>query len=88
MIKFCAEKAFEDNLHYFWVHTSFIDKSNHAALETAITSMFRWYRNVTTCYVYLVDVSILGCNIYPKAKKTPWQADIGSIRWFTRGWIL
>jgi len=41
MIKFCAEKAFEDNLHYFWVHTSFIDKSNHAAREMAITSMFR-----------------------------------------------
>ena len=60
-IQFCGEQARRDKLHYFWVDTCCIDKSN-TELSEAINSMFRWYRNAVKCYVYLLDVSTNGHN--------------------------
>jgi hypothetical protein len=56
-IYFCGEQARRDGLQYFWVDTCCIDKSNAVELQEAINSMFRWYRDATKCYVYLLDVS-------------------------------
>jgi hypothetical protein len=42
-IRFCREQAQQDGLHYFWVDTCCIDKSDKAELSHAIQSMFRWY---------------------------------------------
>ena len=63
---------------YQWVRidTCCIDKSSSAELSEAINSMFRWYRNSKECYVYLEDVSIDDMD------------QLGSSRWFTRGWTL
>lgn len=56
-IKFCSEQAERDGLRFFWIDSCCIDKSNSTELQTAINSMFRWYRDATKCYVYLSDVS-------------------------------
>ena len=56
-IQFCGEQAKRDGLQYFWVDTYCIDKSNSMEPAEAINSMFRWYRDLTKCYVYLLDVS-------------------------------
>ncbi|PVH96207.1 hypothetical protein DM02DRAFT_570024, partial [Periconia macrospinosa] len=56
-IRFCGEQAKRDGLHYFWVDTCCIDKSNSTELSEAINSMFRWYQAAAKCYVYLADVS-------------------------------
>jgi hypothetical protein len=58
-IQFCGEQARRDKLHYFWVDTCCVDKSNSTELAEAINSIFRWYRDATRCYVYLSDVSRL-----------------------------
>ena len=42
-LRFCAEQATRDSLHYFCVDTCCIDKSNAVELQEAITSMFAWY---------------------------------------------
>ena len=54
-IRFCMEQARKDVLPNFWVDTCCIHKANHTELSEAITSMFRWYRDVVKCYVYLSD---------------------------------
>ncbi|KAF2192932.1 HET-domain-containing protein [Zopfia rhizophila CBS 207.26] len=51
-IRFCRERARQDDLQYFWIDTCCINKANKAELSQAINSMFRWYRNATRCYVY------------------------------------
>ncbi|KAH7418739.1 kinesin light chain 1 [Cadophora sp. MPI-SDFR-AT-0126] len=56
-IQFCGKQARRDGLQYFWVDTCCIDKSNAVEYQHAINSMFRWYRDATKCYVYLLDVS-------------------------------
>lgn len=56
-LQFCANKAAEDNLNFFWIDICCIDKSSSAELQEAIGCMFRWYRNSAECYVYLEDVS-------------------------------
>lgn len=85
-LRFCAKQAKRDGLHYFWVDTCCIDKSDSSELQRAINSMFQWYQNAAKCYVYLSDVSTAG------AKTESWlsalqEAFMGS-RWFTRGWTL
>ncbi|KAH8878509.1 HET-domain-containing protein [Thozetella sp. PMI_491] len=56
-IRFCCKQASRDGLSHFWVDTCCIDKTNSVELQTAINSMFRWYRDADKCYVYLDDVS-------------------------------
>jgi hypothetical protein len=87
-IKFCGEQASRDGLKHFWIDTCCIDKSNPAELSKAINSMFRWYRNVKKCYVYLPDVSTPGDDADVQANQSTWDAAFRDSRWFTRGWTL
>jgi hypothetical protein len=87
-IQFCGEQARRDGLQYFWVDTCCIDKSNHTELSEAINSMFQWYRNAATCYVYLADVSKVVLRTNDKSDQVPWEPAFRKSRWFTRGWTL
>ena len=85
-LQFCGNQAKADGLHYFWVDTCCIDKSNSTELNRAINSMFRWYQNAARCYVYLSDVRVRtqdGQNLHLE-----WMSAFGNSRWFTRGWTL
>src|SRR5436189_404821 len=85
-IRFCGERAGQDDLEYFWVDTCCINKADFTELSEAINSMFRWYRNAAKCYVYLSDVSVGECD--PNSKVFPWESAFQASRWFTRGWTL
>jgi Heterokaryon incompatibility protein (HET) len=85
-LQFCGNKAKAYDLHYFWVDTCCIDKSNEKELTTAINSMFRWYRNATRCYVYLSDVSMHSQD--RQSRNVEWESEFRNSRWFTRGWTL
>ena len=86
-IRFCGQQAAKDGLQYFWIDTCCIDKSSSSELSEAINSMFRWYRDAATCYVYLRDVSISGpCD--DQFSQPRWEPDFRNSRWFTRGWTL
>ena len=52
-IRFCVERAEHDGLKFSWVDTCCIDKTDSVELQTAINSMFGWYRGSKRCYVYL-----------------------------------
>jgi hypothetical protein len=56
-IQFCEEQAKTDDLHYFWIDSCCIDKTSSTELQETVNSAFRWYQNVSKCYVYLSDVS-------------------------------
>jgi Heterokaryon incompatibility protein (HET) len=84
-LEFCGKQAKHDDLHYFWVDTCCIDKSNENELATAINSMFRWYKNAERCYVYLSDVSVHTEN---GSEHVDWESSFRNSRWFTRGWTL
>ncbi|KAH8194994.1 hypothetical protein TruAng_010833 [Truncatella angustata] len=86
-IEFCAKQARRHGIQYFWVDTCCIDKSDSIELQTAINSMFRWYRDAKRCYVYLADVSRTVVS-GPQQTTTPWEADFRNSKWFTRGWTL
>ncbi|KAF2834152.1 kinesin light chain 3 [Patellaria atrata CBS 101060] len=85
-IKFCAERAAQDQLQYFWIDTCCIDKWNLRERSKAINSMFRWYRNATKCYVFLSDVSVSTAAEIPQ--RSTWEASFRKSEWFTRGWTL
>ncbi|PVH67352.1 hypothetical protein DL98DRAFT_602445 [Cadophora sp. DSE1049] len=68
----------------FCVDTCCIDKSNGAELAIAINSMFRWYRMLTKCYVYLLDVSRTADDIDGMACESAFRKS----KWFTRGWTV
>jgi hypothetical protein len=87
-IRFCGEQARHDGLHYFWVDTCCIDKSNNTELAEAINSMFRWYRNAAKCYVYLSDVPRDAPDADDAFCQLPWESAFRKSRWFTRGWTL
>ncbi|KAH7037962.1 kinesin light chain 1 [Microdochium trichocladiopsis] len=86
-IKFCADQAKRHDLQHFWVDTCCIDKSDAIELQTAINSMFRWYRGAKRCYVFLSDVS---CPLTSTQQPgvISWEAALRGSRWFTRGWTL
>jgi hypothetical protein len=86
-IQFCGEQARRDGLQYFWVDTCCIDKSNSTELAEAINSMFRWYRDATKCYVYLLDVSRLHSNSADNSNEA-WESTFRKSEWFRRGWTL
>jgi hypothetical protein len=72
-IWFCGQQARRDRLQYFWVDMCCIDKSNNNELAESINSMFRWYRDVAKCYVYLPDVSLAGIDIGDKSNQLLWE---------------
>lgn len=67
--------ASERGLGYAWIDTCCIDKTKSAELAEAITSMFDYYARSEVCFAHLADLA-------------PESMDIGSCRWFTRGWTL
>lgn len=73
-VKLTCDQARKDHLAYVWIDTCCIDKKSSAELSEAINSMFRWYQNSSTCYVYLSDVT------------SPFMDNITA--WFDRGWTL
>ncbi|KAK4183889.1 hypothetical protein QBC35DRAFT_507093 [Podospora australis] len=76
-IRDSAKLALSSGYNFIWIDTCCIDKTSSAELSEAINSMFRWYREATICYAYLVDV--------PAESE---GQNISSSRWFTRGWTL
>ncbi|KAF2809193.1 HET-domain-containing protein [Mytilinidion resinicola] len=84
-IQFCSEQAERDGLRYFWVDSCCIDKSNSTELQTAINSMFRWYKNAANCYVYLSGVST---GKHSRSSDSLWERAFKQSKWFTRGWTL
>src|ERR1700744_2413468 len=85
-LTFCGSQAKADGLHYFWVDTCCIDKSNNSELTTAINSMFRWYQNAARCYVYFSDVPVRTRD--DQSDHIEWESAFRNSRWFTRGWTL
>ena len=90
---FCAIAA-EDGLSYVWVDTCCIDKASSAELSEAINSMYRWYANAKSCYVYLSDLecSLPSRNPFVRNTSEKWDEMsfriIKDCRWFKRGWTL
>ena len=82
-LEFCGNQARADGLHYFWVDTCCIDKSNNNELTTTINSMFRWYQSAAKCYVYLSDVWIQAEDV--QALYIERESAFRKSRWFTRG---
>jgi hypothetical protein len=88
-LRFCQERAAQDNLRYFWVDTCCINKKQDPAeLSVAIHSMFRWYRRATKCYVYLSDVQVPDNVVDIDAYRISWEDAFRRSRWFGRGWTL
>ncbi|KAK7183229.1 vegetative incompatibility protein HET-E-1 [Paraphaeosphaeria sporulosa] len=50
--------------------------------------MFRWYQNVTKCYVYLSDVLTKERKLEDMLTQLSWESAFKLSRWFTRGWTL
>lgn len=75
-VKLACAQVRRDGFDYVWIDTCCIDKSSSAELSEAINSMFRWHQEATVCYAYFSDT------------KTSKLSDLGTCRWFTRGWTL
>jgi hypothetical protein len=85
----CVESRLTEMvLRYFWVDTCCIDKSDAAELQTAINSMFQWYKNAAQCYVYLPDISISDVSVVRDGSDIDFESAFRASRWFTRGWTL
>ncbi|KAM0430007.1 hypothetical protein ACHAPT_006013 [Fusarium lateritium] len=74
-----CERARRDGLDYVWVDTCCIDKSSSAELSEAINSMFKWYKESATCYVFMEDVTL---------QEDGTMRNFDNSAWFTRGWTL
>ena len=80
-LRFCARRARDHGLHYFWVDTCCINKSDLNELSESINSMFRWYQASERCFVYLSGLT--------QTRDDPsWKDAFKRHRWFTRGWTL
>jgi hypothetical protein len=86
-LEFCAKQAQQYGQRHFWVDTCCIDKSNNVELNTAITSMFRWYQRAKICCVYLSDVPSIYSEVHG-SYGVSWQSDFRDCRWLRRGWTL
>ena len=81
---FC-QTALRDGFDYGWADTTCIDKRSSAELSEAINSMFHWYQEATTCYVYMDTVP--SANGHGEMHRAQFQAFQHS-EWFLRGWTL
>ncbi|KAI8250176.1 hypothetical protein K4K53_012813 [Colletotrichum sp. SAR 10_77] len=91
-IKKTCELARQKGLQYAWVDTCCIDKSSSTELSEAINSMFYWYKQSDTCFVYLSDmpsIDELG-HIASDPRRADPQIEkvLRPCKWFTRGWTL
>ncbi|KAB2102383.1 hypothetical protein AG0111_0g9246 [Alternaria gaisen] len=75
-IEYTCQQAIRDGLNHAWIDTCCIDKTNSTELSEAINSMFQWYSNSKTCYVYLTDVS------------DQQNGNLMGSRWWSRAWTL
>ncbi|KAH0438169.1 ankyrin repeat-containing protein [Colletotrichum camelliae] len=80
---FCkiVNKYLSDPVEYVWVDTCCIDKSSSEELSEGINSMFRYYKEAVSCFVYLADV------VYSDPSEAV-DRSFERSRWFTRGWTL
>jgi hypothetical protein len=85
-LQFCAERAAQDELQYFWIDTCCIDRWSNNERSKAINSMFQWYKDAARCYVFLSDVSVLTAT--EPVQRSDWEASFRASAWFTRGWTL
>ncbi|KAH7021100.1 uncharacterized protein B0I36DRAFT_333783 [Microdochium trichocladiopsis] len=85
-IEFCAQRAADDGLDYFWIDSCCIDKWNQAERSRSVNSMFKWYQNAAKCYVFLRQVNT---TTQPLGRQeTTWEQEFRDDEWFTRGWTL
>ncbi|KAE9370039.1 HET-domain-containing protein [Stipitochalara longipes BDJ] len=91
-----CKQARADGYAYIWIDTCCIDKTSSAELSEAINSMYQWYKDSATCYVYLSDVVVhpeVSVSMHPRH---PFYTEDGIrysssspySRWFSRGWTL
>jgi tetratricopeptide (TPR) repeat protein len=85
-LQFCAERAAQDELQYFWIDTCCIDRWNLRERSKAINSMFQWYKNAIRCYVFLSDV-LVSTPTEP-VQRSDWEPSFRASLWFRRGWTL
>lgn len=85
-LQFCSARAKVDGIHYFWVDTCCINKSDPNELSVAIYSMFRWYQKAVKCYVYLADVHIDDRDDQSISAAKEFALSMSD--WFSRGWTL
>jgi tetratricopeptide (TPR) repeat protein len=85
-LRFCADRAAQDGLRYFWIDTCCIDRWDNNERSKAISSMFQWYRNAERCYVFLSDVLLSATTETPQ--RSDWEASFCVSAWFSRGWTL
>ncbi|KAI8930558.1 hypothetical protein NX059_012168 [Plenodomus lindquistii] len=85
-LQFCAERAAQDELQYFWIDTCCIDRWTLCERSKAVNSMFRWYKNAAQCHVFLSDVSTSTATETPQRRD--WEASFRASAWFSRGWTL
>ncbi|KAI3540569.1 HET domain-containing protein [Colletotrichum filicis] len=73
--------AARNGFKWVWVDTCCIDKTSSAELSEAINSMYKWYKDSSTCYAYLEDVQ-------QGDDPSSFDRQLCDSRWFTRGWTL
>lgn len=81
-----CKRALRDGFGWMWVDACCIDQRSSAEVSEAINSMYRFYANSTSCYVYLHDVDSQSFpteqNLERFSKHRGWP------EWFSRGWTL
>jgi hypothetical protein len=87
-VRFCGDQALRDGIQFFWVDTCCIDKGSSQEVGEAINSMYRWYHDAITCYVYLADVTAGDATSQTRDSEPAWLPAFRNSRWFTRGWTL
>ena len=80
IVRFC-EQVGSRKEDFVWVDTCCIDKTSSTELQEAINSMYKWYEQAQTCFVFLDDVKF-------REDVTRTRKSLEKSRWFTRGWTL
>jgi hypothetical protein len=79
---FCDEVR-SQGYDYAWVDTCCINKKDFTELAEAVNSMFSWYKNSSTCLIYLSDFLFR-----PELGQQQFEFDLAKSQWFRRGWTL
>jgi hypothetical protein len=98
-IQNCRQQAGMGQYEWVWIDTCCIQKESSAELSEAINSMYRWYCNAKTCYVYLADVQEISAppfrdgelqdeGLMLKIARERALEDFKKSEWFSRGWTL
>jgi hypothetical protein len=75
-IQSTCKRACADGYDWVWVDTCCINKDSSAELSEAINSMYRWYQNASSCYVYMRDV-MHSDTLWPDFDKSRWFKEAG-----------